>query len=143
MKFDVPTVVMGKLFENGYEDQIIEQLDGIIYKEPTISKERGEDFWVVADEYLSGNVREKLKQAELLNENGSLDKNIEALKAVQPEELTVDDIDIFGYPDCFKLQSSMTLFAVADPSTSVFQDVLEKFYEGKSDENTLKLLKKM
>ena len=52
-------------------------------------------------------------------------------------------IDIFGYPDCYKLQSSMTLFAVADPSTSVFQDVLEKFYEGKSDENTLKLLKKM
>lgn len=79
---------------NMSEDQIIEQLDGIIYKEPTISKERGEDFWVVADEYLSGNVREKLKQAELLNENGSLDKNIEALKAVQPEELTVDDIDI-------------------------------------------------
>lgn len=52
-------------------------------------------------------------------------------------------IDIFGYPDCYKLQSSMTLFAVADPSTSVFQDVLEKFYEGKGDENTLKLLKKM
>ena len=66
----------------------------MVEKNPTVSNERIEDFWVVADEYLSGNVREKLKQAELLNENGSLDKNIEALKAVQPEELTVDDIDI-------------------------------------------------
>ena len=52
-------------------------------------------------------------------------------------------IDIFEYPDFFKLQSSMTLFAIADPSIPLFQDVLEKFYEGKSDENILKLLKKM
>ena len=65
---------------------------------------------------------------------------LEEAQAYLKHELNV--IDIFGYPDCFKLQSSMTLFAVADPSTSVFQDVLEKFYEGKSDENTLNLLKK-
>lgn len=58
-------------------------------------------------------------------------------------ELDGNVIDIFEYPDFFKLQSSMTLFAIADPSIPLFQDVLEKFYEGKSDENILKLLKKM
>lgn len=76
------------------EEQVIQELDGLIYKEPTITEERKQDFWVTSAEYLSGNVREKLRQAELLNENGSLDKNIEALKSVQPEELTADDIDI-------------------------------------------------
>ena len=56
--------------------------------------------------------------------------------------LKVDEniIDIFGYPDCFKLQSSMTLFSLVDSSIPVFQEVLEKFYEGKRDEVTLKLL---
>ncbi len=56
--------------------------------------------------------------------------------------LKVDEniIDIFGYPDCFKLQSSMTLFFLVDSFIPVFQEVLEKFYEGKRDEVTLKLL---
>ena len=56
--------------------------------------------------------------------------------------LKVDEniIDIFGYPDCFKLQSSMTLFSLVDSSIPVFQEVLEKFYEGERDEVTLKLL---
>lgn len=79
---------------NMEKEQVIDELDGLIYKEPNISRDRQEDIWVTSAEYLSGNVREKLQQAELLNEDGSLDKNIEALKSVQPEELKADDIDI-------------------------------------------------
>ncbi len=76
------------------EQQVIEELEGLIYKEPEISEEREQDFWVTSAEYLSGNVREKLNKAEILNIDGSLDKNIEALKQVQPEELKAEDIDI-------------------------------------------------
>lgn len=76
------------------EQKVIEELDGIIYKEPTISEEKGYDFYVTSSEYLSGNVREKLKKAEELNDNGSLDKNIEALKKVQPVDLKAEEINI-------------------------------------------------
>lgn len=50
--------------------------------------------------------------------------------------------NIFGYPDNMKLQSSMTLFALSIKNESVFQDILDKFYEGKRDTRTLELLKK-
>lgn len=45
--------------------------------------------------------------------------------------------DIFGTPDDLKLRSSMTLFAVADPSETTFQKVLDKYYGGKGDPLTL------
>lgn len=76
------------------EQQVIEELDGLIYKEPDISEEKEQDVWVTSAEYLSGNVREKLNKAQILNVDGSLDKNIEALKQVQPEDLKAEDIDI-------------------------------------------------
>ncbi len=46
---------------------------------------------------------------------------------------------IFGYPDDLKLRSSMTLFARAADDPAVFEQVLERFYEG-PDERTLTLL---
>ena len=50
---------------------------------------------------------------------------------------------IFGYPDDFKLKSSMTLFAgVAEPH-SVFSRVLEKYFQGNRDERTLALLDRL
>ncbi len=48
--------------------------------------------------------------------------------------------EIMGHPDDIKLFSSMTLFAEATGNVSVFQDVLDKFYEGKRDMTTIKLL---
>ncbi len=51
-----------------------------------------------------------------------------------------DPSSVMGYPDDLKLCSSMTLFEAADPSIPVFTKVLEKFYAGKRDEQTLKLL---
>ena len=50
--------------------------------------------------------------------------------------------EIFGFPDDLKLQSCMTLFeAAAAKGLSVFQQVLEKYYEGISDDTTLRLIR--
>ena len=51
-----------------------------------------------------------------------------------------DPAVIFGFPDNLKLKSSMTLFALADPSHNIFQAVLYKFYDGKQDTATRKIL---
>jgi uncharacterized protein (DUF1810 family) len=48
--------------------------------------------------------------------------------------------DIFGSIDAMKLRSSMTLFARAAPDEPVFQQVLDRFFEGGPDEETLALL---
>jgi uncharacterized protein (DUF1810 family) len=47
---------------------------------------------------------------------------------------------IFGYPDDLKLRSSMTLFASLPETDPVFQSVLDKFFKGIKDENTLRIL---
>ncbi|WP_426059004.1 DUF1810 domain-containing protein [Hymenobacter sp. B1770] len=47
---------------------------------------------------------------------------------------------ILGSPDDMKLKSSMTLFAALPQAPPVFQQVLDKFYQGKPDEQTLRLL---
>ena len=48
---------------------------------------------------------------------------------------------IFGSPDDMKLQSCMTLFASVDNTNPVFNLVLQKFFKGLKDENTLRRLK--
>ena len=60
----------------------------------------------------------------------------EAILAVQGRSVS----DIFGYPDDMKLQSSMTLFALVAGPCSVFERVLEKYYEGKRDARTLQIV---
>ena len=47
---------------------------------------------------------------------------------------------VMGYPDDLKLRSCMTLFELADPSCDVFGAVLDKFYGGRWDEMTLRIL---
>jgi len=76
------------------EEDVLKELDGLIYKDPIMSKQKQKDFWVTSNEYLSGNIREKLRIAERENENGAFDKNIEALKLVLPKDLEFEDIDI-------------------------------------------------
>jgi uncharacterized protein (DUF1810 family) len=49
--------------------------------------------------------------------------------------------EIFGTPDDLKLRSSATLFASVSPAGSVFHRLLEKYFDGKSDEATLRLMK--
>ncbi len=48
--------------------------------------------------------------------------------------------EIFGSPDDLKLKSSATLFALVEPAGSVFERLLEKYYEGGRDEKTLRVL---
>lgn len=47
---------------------------------------------------------------------------------------------ILGSPDDMKLRSSMTLFAKAAPERTIFQQLLDSFYDGKADPGTLKRL---
>lgn len=59
-------------------------------------------------------------------------------------DLESDDANyvMHGYPDDLKLRSSMTLFAQVSEEGSVFHKVLDKFFDGKQDDETIKLLKK-
>ena len=71
------------------EDEIIQDLHGLIFKDPVSEK------WQTADEYLSGNVRKKLKTAALFAENHpEYAVNVEYLKQVQPKDLTAGEIDV-------------------------------------------------
>jgi uncharacterized protein (DUF1810 family) len=62
----------------------------------------------------------------------------EAVMAVQGQSAS----DIFGHPDDWKLQSSMTLFGLVSGPGSVFERVLEKYYQGKEDSRTLQIVGK-
>ena len=58
-------------------------------------------------------------------------------------ELTSNNsTEILGYPDDLKLKSCMTLFSEIAPEIEVFNQVLQKFFSGKKDDKTLKLLGK-
>ncbi|WP_277880091.1 DUF1810 family protein [Cyanobacterium aponinum] len=47
---------------------------------------------------------------------------------------------IFGFPDCMKLKSSLTLFSKISDSDSIFHQGLNKFFQGSKDEKTLQIL---
>lgn len=50
-------------------------------------------------------------------------------------------LEIFGKPDERKLKSCMTLFNILNNPNPIFQQVLDKYYKGLEDENTLQLIK--
>ena len=71
------------------ETEIAAELSGVIFRVP------GEKRYATADEYLSGNVREKLREAEAAAKaDPSFNVNVEALCAAQPRELTASEIDV-------------------------------------------------
>ena len=82
----------------GYKvDECINRLNGILmYRDPDelFSAEiKPTDGWLTADEYLSGNVVEKLRKAKLLSSRfPELKVNVEALEKVQPEKIKAVDI---------------------------------------------------
>ena len=70
-------------------DTIKEELTGIIFQNPVTDK------WETADEYLSGNVRDKLETAKVYAENHSeYAINVQALTQVQPKELDASEIEV-------------------------------------------------
>ena len=81
-----------------------------------------------------------LDEARAYMENDTLKENmIASCNALLGLE-TSDANYIFGSPDDMKLQSSMTLFKEACPEIDVFQKVLDKFFEGKSDRRTREII---
>ncbi len=73
------------------KEEIIGDLEGIIFKEPN----QDEEIYVTADEYLSGNVREKLKEAKVYNElDSSYSINVEYLTKVIPKDLEANEISV-------------------------------------------------
>jgi uncharacterized protein (DUF1810 family) len=50
--------------------------------------------------------------------------------------------DVFGSPDDMKLRSCATLFASVSPAGSVFKQVLDKYFGGQADDQTLRLVRK-
>jgi uncharacterized protein (DUF1810 family) len=57
------------------------------------------------------------------------------------EDLSISDI--MGFPDDLKLKSSMTLFAQVSPQSSIFSEVLSKYYEDDLDQTSLEIIKRM
>jgi uncharacterized protein (DUF1810 family) len=49
--------------------------------------------------------------------------------------------DIFGSPDDMKLRSCATLFGIITPSASVFHRLIDKYYQGRPDDQTLRLVR--
>ena len=71
------------------EEDLIDELNGVIFLDPVYGD------WQTADEYLSGNVRQKLREAE----NAAVDSpgylpNVEALRAAQPKDLDASEIEV-------------------------------------------------
>lgn len=71
------------------ESDLIRELQGVIYMDPI------KNTWQTADEYLSGNVRRKLRQAKVAAEqNPAFQINVEALQKAQPKDLEASEIEV-------------------------------------------------
>ncbi len=77
------------------QEQLAEELRGVIFPVPGEVETDGNPHYVTADEYLSGNVREKLKTArQAAEQNPSFAVNVHALEKVQPKNLTAGEINV-------------------------------------------------
>ena len=75
--------------------RITTELSGVIFKDPAADPTDLEAGWQMADEYLSGNVRAKLRMAQFAAEtNPEFAVNVEALTKAQPRELEASEIDV-------------------------------------------------
>lgn len=87
-KIDTPYMQQILVKDIEYDD-MIEQLKGSIFKNPKTG------MWETEDEYLSGNVRKKLTEAEIAAEsNNEYQINVEKLKQIQPKELEASEIEV-------------------------------------------------
>ena len=79
----------------GNYERITTELSGVIFKEPAADADDPEAGWQTADEYLSGNVRDKLRMAQLAAESHPEFKvNVDALTKAQPKDLEASEIDV-------------------------------------------------
>ena len=79
----------------GEYERITTELSGVIFKDPSADPTDPEAGWQMADEYLSGDVRAKLRFARLAAEtNPEFAVNVDALTKAQPKELEASEIDV-------------------------------------------------
>ena len=79
----------------GEYSRITTELSGVIFKDPAADPTDPEAGWQMADEYLSGDVRAKLRMAQFAAEtNSEFAVNVEALTKAQPRELEASEIDV-------------------------------------------------
>ena len=93
-KVDLPYMaeLLGTPGEYG---RITTELSGVIFKDPAADVDDPEAGWQTADEYLSGNVRDKLRMAQLAAESRPEFKvNVDALTKAQPKDLEASEIDV-------------------------------------------------
>ena len=75
--------------------RITTELSGVIFKDPAADADDPEAGWQMADEYLSGDVRAKLRMAQFAAEtNPEFAVNVDALTKAQPRELEASEIDV-------------------------------------------------
>ena len=76
-------------------DELAAELQGVIFRVPGQLEQDGTPHYVTADEYLSGNVRRKLRQAQrAAQQDPSFAVNVEALTAAQPKDLDASEIEV-------------------------------------------------
>ena len=76
--------------------RITAELSGVIFKDPAADPTDPEAGWQMADEYLSGDVRAKLRMAQFAAEtNPEFAVNVDALTKAQPRELEASEIDVW------------------------------------------------
>lgn len=76
-------------------DDMVDELDGVIYKIPHVLDSDTKDEYVTADEYLSGDVREKLEIARLsVAIDSTYHKHVQALEKVLPKDLSASEIEV-------------------------------------------------
>ena len=77
------------------EQTLVRELTGVIFVEPFQTQEDGSPVYLAADEYLSGDVRQKLRTARVAAEQGPAFRvNVQALEQVQPKDLTASEISV-------------------------------------------------
>ena len=82
-----------------------------------------------------------MDEARAYMKNETLRKNLIEISQALLKIPSSDPGEVMGWPDDMKLKSSMTLFALAAPEYKVFQEVLDKFFHGEKDGNTIRILK--
>ena len=76
-------------------EELADELRGVIFRVPGQTEPDGTPHYVTADEYLSGNVRRKLHQAQRAAEQDpAFTVNVEALTAAQPKDLDASEIEV-------------------------------------------------